>query len=448
MKNYVIENWLEDLMEIETPFAGGQPDAMAGQAPTTDPYGGPLGNIGNMGNTADTSAQNMGDPDIANQDQMQNQAEPEDDVNDDPMVPDMPEEKSEVKDFESWKNDYLKESIKGDTQKLIDMLSMVRDKKGLQPVQKKFVDDNWNVQLIRQNSNVDKASKDIRRNIKDQLDRNNPATSVVNHMSAVLETDPILNNIFIKLDGYGALKGDLHRKYIAALLGGVQVGAGGNTEDVVYNERDYSILLSTRFNYQWGEVMLGSWNMKEDDPDRHLAEPEKKRLEEGSPEEKDVLRRRVILESIVEQFETRAFVVMVVDETGTIYSLGWDIAGSLKTAYTDGRLIVKTSIADNSDAMITDEGELVPFMDLDIYYAKETGEQNEDGSPEVEELPFIEKRNGMLFLIAELKTIQEAATSMQGIVLKEQPYNGNPSDLQVLQKCVYSSYDLLLKSCM
>jgi hypothetical protein len=86
-------------------------------------------------------------------------------------------------------------------------------------------------------------------------------------------------------------------------------------------------------------------------------------------------------------------------------------------------------------------------MDLDIYYTKETGEQNDNGSPEVEELPFIEKRNGMLFLTAELKTIKEAATSMQGIVFKETPYNGNPSDLQVLTRCIYSSYDLLMRQC-
>lgn len=439
MSRFLIEDWLESLKEAEMPLGGGQPDAMAGQAPTNDPYGGPMGD---MNNPADTSAQN--DPNIANQ--MQGD-EPEEDINDDPHTPDMPDEGADVKDFESWKNEYLQESIKGDTTKLVEMLSMVRDKDGLQPVQRKFVEDNWNVQLLRQNANVDKASKDIRRNIKDQLDRNNPATSVVNHMTAVLETDPNLNNLFIKLRGYGALKGDLYRKYIAALIGGVQVGSGANTEDVIYNEKDYSILLSTRFNSEWGEVMLGDWNMKEDDPERYLADPERKRLEEGSPEEKDVLRRRVILESIANQFETRAFVVTVVDEDGMIYTLGWDMAGSLKAAYSEGRLVVKTSISDHSDAMITDEGQIVPFMSLDIFYAKETGEQNDNGSPEVDEMPFLEKRNGMLFLTAELKTIQEAATSMQGIVLKQTPYNGNPSDLKVLQRCIYSSYDLLMKQC-
>jgi hypothetical protein len=437
----MIEDWLDSLKEFEIPPTTSPGDPSGGGPPTTDANTG-LGAVGNT--TTDTSDQNdsHADPNIANQ-----MPQEPDDISNDPPTPDMPEEKTDVKDFEKWKNEYLQESIKGDTNKLTDMLSMVRDKEGLQRVQRKFVDDNWNVQLIRQNANVEKASKEIRRNIKDQLDRNNPATSVVNHMAAVLETDPNLNNIFIKLSGYGGLKGDLHRKFIAALIGAVQVGSGANTEDLIYNEKDYSILVSTRLNAEWGDVMLGNWSMKEDDADRYLSEPEKKRLDEGSPEEKDVIRRRVILESIVHQFQTRAFVITVVADDGSIATLGWDIAGSLKAAYADGKLIVKTKVSDSSEAMITDEGQVVPYMDLSIYYGKETGEQNEDGSPEVEELSFIEKRNGMLFLTADLKVIKEAASSMQGIVFKEAPYNGNPSDLLTLTRCIYTAHDLLMRKC-
>jgi hypothetical protein len=52
-----------------------------------------------------------------------------------------------------------------------------------------------------------------------------------------------------------------------------------------------------------------------------------------------------------------------------------------------------------------------------------------------------------LFLTADLNTIREASQSMQGIVFKETPYNGNPSDLQVLGRCIYSAHDLLMKQC-
>lgn len=433
MKNYILEAWLKE-EDMSTP------DFSAGQAPTSDGMDGPL-SPSNIGNEEKPNI----DPNIGN---VGGGEEPKDDndVTKDPVFPEMPEE-NEPKDFETWKREFFKESIKADTQQLVDMLSSMRDNENLLPVQRKFIEDNLGVQLIRQNSNIDKASKDVRRNIKDQLDKNNPSTTVVNHMVSVLGTVPTLNNIFIKLKGYGSLKGDLHRKYIASLIGGVQVGSGANTEDIIYNEKQYSILISTRLNSEWGDVALGQWSLKEDDPERYLTDPELKRLRDGSPEEKNILKRRVILESIAKQFETRAFIINVVDEEGTIHFLGWDIAGSLRGAYTEGKLIVKTTISDSSEAFISDDGEIVPYMDLNIYYGKETGEQNEDGTPEVEELQFIERKNGMLFLTAELKTIKEASDSMQGIVFKQVPYNGNPSDLKVLSRCIYSAADLILRQC-
>jgi hypothetical protein len=110
---------------------------------------------------------------------------------------------------------------------------------------------------LRQNANIDKASKTIRNNIKQNLDQNNPSVSMVNHMFSVLQTMPELNNTLIKLKGLLGMKGDMHRKYMASLLGAIQVGSGGNNEDLIYNERDYSIRISTRFNDKWGNVDIG-----------------------------------------------------------------------------------------------------------------------------------------------------------------------------------------------
>jgi hypothetical protein len=388
------------------------------------------------------------DPNIANPDQTAGDPAPSQpaDVTADPQAPDMPEEKDEPQDFETWKNTYLKESIKGDTDRLMELLLQVRERDGSSH-QRKFIEDNWNIQLLRQHSNIDKASRQIRGQIRNQLDRNNPATSVVNHMTAVLETIPLLNNTFIKLNGYGGLKGDLHRKYIAALLGAVQVGSGADKEDLIYNEREYSILISTRFNARWGDVMIGSWSLKEDDPERYLSQPELKRLQEGSPQEKDALRRRIVIESMSELFETRAFIINVVAEDGTLYSLGWDIATSLRAAFAEGKLVVRTRTSDNSEAMIDDDGNIVPLVDIGIEYVKETGDQDEDGRPASTGLPFMERRDGMLFLTATLELIKEASASLQGATFKQIPYNGNPSDLKVLTRCVYSANDLLMRQC-
>jgi hypothetical protein len=369
------------------------------------------------------------------------------DVSNDPSTPDMPDgDETSAKDFEVWKKNFLKESVKGDVNSLKSLLGQVRDKE-LDNYQRKFVEDNWNIQLIRENANVLKCSKEVRSLLKDQLDRNNPSTSLVNHITTALEASPMLNSIFLKLNGYGALKGDLHRKFVGALIGGVQVGSGANLEDLIYNEKEFAILISTRFNSQWGDVMIGDWSLKEDDPKKYLSGPELKKLTSGSPEEKDVLRRRVVVESIAKQFETRAFIISVIEEDGTIQWFSWDIANSLRSAYSDGKLVVRTRASDNSEAMINGKGEIVPLLGLSLLYVKKTGRQGEDGMPEKEELEFLQRKQGTLFLSANSQTLKEAAMSMAGAVFKETPYNGNPSDLKVLKRCVYSAHDLIMRQC-
>lgn len=445
MKKIILEDWLNDgqFLEQDFPQISGQPDPMAGQSSAMNPTGGdqpgPSGQNSGMN-------PNQNDPNVTNQQQTQDQAQG--DVGEDPQNPEMPEKKEgEEDDFEVWKNKYFRESVKGDTNQLIDILNEQRNKDDLEPYQRKFIEDNFNVQLLRQNANIDKAAKEIRKNLKDQLDQNNPATSVVNHIYNTLSTIPMLNTIFVKMSGYGSLKGDLHRKLLAALTGAVQVGSGSNTEDIIYNEREYSVMMSTRFNSEWGAINLGNWCLKEDDPERYLSEPEQKRLQEGSPEEKEILRRRVVIESIADNFKTRAFIINVSAEDGTIYTLGLDLSNALKGAYKDGKLVVRTRHSDNSEAMITDDGDIIPFIDLNVYYVKETGEQDEEGMPDTEEIEFIERRNGMLFLKAAYQTIKEAASVLPGCVFKETPYQGNPSDLKTLRRCVYSSHDLLLRQC-
>jgi hypothetical protein len=372
---------------------------------------------------------------------------PDDDISQDPESPEMPEEEDSITDFEIWKANYFKESIKGDANKLMDLISPMRAKDEMAPYQRKFIEDNWNIQLLRMNSNVADASKQIRKSIREQLDKNNPATSVVNHVVNTLESTPGLKDTFIRMMGYSGNKGELHRKFMAALTGSVQVSSSPDKENIIFNEKEYSIKMATRLNSEWGEVAIGSWSLREDDPERYLSEPELKRLSEGSPQERDVLRRRVVIESIAKHFEEQAFIINVVNEEGTIYYLGWDMANALRGAYTEGKVVVKTVKSENSEAMISDDGQIVPMIDLRIYFVKEGTGQDEEGNPEMEEIEFMQKRNGMLFLTAGLSTIKEAAESMQGTEFKEITYAGNPSDLKVLKKCVYSVHDLLMRQC-
>lgn len=398
-------------------------------------------------NSTDPNMQQASDQNANPEEQPAQQNADAEDVSEDPQSPEMPEEEDKNDDFEIWKANYFKESIKGDAAKLIEMLSPMRDRDSLEPYQRKFVEDNWNVQLLRQNSNIADASKQIRKSIRDQLDQNNPATSVVNHITNTLQSVPQLNETFIRLMGYSGNKGELHRKFLAAVSSSVQVSSSPDKENIIFNEKEYSIKIATRLNSDWGEVALGSWSLKEDDPERYLSEPELKRLSEGSPQERDVLRRRIVIEAIAKQFEEQSFIINVVSDDGTIYYLGWDMSNALRGAYTEGKVVVKTVKSENSEAMITDDGQIVPMVDMKIYFVKETGGKDPYGDPAKEEIEFMERRNGMLFLTATLPTVKEASSSMQGTEFKEVPYPGNPSDLKVLKRCVYSAHDLLMRQC-
>jgi hypothetical protein len=438
MKNN-LEDWL---VEFEIPAAAANPDS---------PMGPPTGNpdfadtMSNDNMPPDPNASNMSQDDMGQEPEQEPESTPPEEQ-DNVEIPDMPEENSESQDFEVWKSNYFKETIKGNANDLVDMISPIRDREELQPYQRKFVEDNYNIQLIRLNSNILEASRLIRKNIREQLDKNNPATSVVTHVVSVLDTMPHLNNTFIKMMGYSGNKGELHRKFIAALTGSVQVSSSPDKENIIFNEKEYSIKMPTRLNSEWGDVALGSWTLKEDDPEKYLSEPELKRLSEGSPEERNVLRRRVIIESISKQFEEQAFIIDVVSDNGTIYHLGWDISNALRGAYTEGKIIVKNNPSENSEAMINDDGAIIPVFDLKIYFTRETGNQDENG-PVYEEVEFMAKRNGMLFLTAGLDLVKEASSAMQGISFKEVPYQGNPSDLKSMRRCVYSAHDMLMRQC-
>jgi hypothetical protein len=439
MSNINLDDWLLKEVGTGTDMGTGIP----GGPPMGQPSMGGMPPPANDPSIASPPPSKMGTPPKENNPNEKESDLP--DVANDPQVPDMPEE-NESQDFEAWKKKFLVESIKGDVQSLKDMIHQVRDR-NLEPYQRRFVEDNLQILFLREHSNVAKISKEIRKQLKEQIDHNNPGTTVVNHMTAVLDQEPLLNGCFIKLTGLLGMKADIHRKFIAGLLGAVQVGSGAYNEDLIYNEKDYSIRISTRFNSRFGEVHLGEWSLKEDDPERYLKSIELKRLEEGSPEEKEVLRRRVIMESISQEFKTRAFIINVVGTDGTVYTVGWDLATSLKAAYTEGKLVVRTKHDDNVEAMIDDDGAIIPMMDIKILYAQETGDQDEEGKPEKREIEFIARKNGHLFLVAPLPIVKEASTTFQGIVFKETPWQGNPSDLRTLARCVPTLPDIIMRQC-
>lgn len=362
-----------------------------------------------------------------------------------PKEPDMPKN-SKISDFSSWKNKFFKESIKNDVNTLLQMINQIRDG-DLTSYQKKFVEDNLQICFLRQNANINKASGEMRKKIRDDLDMANPSVSLVNHFASTISTMPELLNTFVRISGYYSNKADLHRKYISSLIGAIQVGSGAQQEDIIYNEKTYSIRISTRFNSKFGLFDMGRWSLQQDDPQKYLSDPELEKLDSGAPEEKRVLRHRIIIESVATSFEKRVFIVNVLADNGTLYFIGLDLSNVLRSGYDNGVLTVSTFQNDASEALFDSDGNLVTLQDIKIQYQKETGEMDENGNPLKDRTEFLVKRDGMLFINASLETLQDAVGNVNGLSVKELPFNGNPSDLQNLIRCVASAPELILRNC-
>ncbi len=172
---------------------------------------------------------------------------------------------------------------------------------------------------------------------------------------------------------------------------------------------------------------------------------ERESLSEGSPEEKQVLRRKIIIKSVAETYRKRAFLIHVVTADGTTYMIGWDLGNSLMDAYKEGKIVVRGQENEAKEVLIGDDGEIIPVIDYSILFVKETGEVDDSGRPETEEVPFIQRRDSTLYLTADLDTLKIASAGMSGIFFNSVPYGGNPSDIKQLQKAVPGLYEILSK---
>ncbi len=422
MTNNNIYFWLE----AEQPAAP--------QAPTSDPLS--AGQAGQIPPQEPPQQPAPGDDPSAG-------AQPDpDDVTQDPQS--MEEPKAEEQSFEEWKHNFLEMAIKADNEELVYMLNAVRDRE-LEVSQRRFVEDNIQVFMFRRDANVLKASKEFRNLLKQDLDRTNPGTTVMQHLTQVLDANPLLYQGLIKLSGTFAWKADLHRKWIAAFLGAVQVGGGATNKDIQICEKEFDINLSTRFATQFGEINIGKWSLIESDPKEYLKPDEQESLQEGSPEEKQVLRRKIIVKSIGETYRKRAFCVHVVSTDGTVYSLGWDLGNSILEAYKAGKVVVRGRENEDKEIMIGDDGEIIPVIDYSILFVRETGEVDDNGRPETEEVPFIERRDSTLYLVADMEVLKMASSGMSGMFFHQVPYGGNPAEILQLQRSIPGLYELISK---
>jgi hypothetical protein len=402
-------------------------DATAAQAPTTDPNQGagsnPPGPPGTPTPPTEPQVKGLGDMEG---DQEKDKPQPEDDVEQDPEHPDVDDD--EDQGYEAWKAEFMKLAEKADTKVMLESVRAWKDKE-LEPPQSKFVKDNYQILVYREDANVEKAMKEIRNLVKQDLDKTNPGTTLMQHITATLEKSEPLKQILIKLSSGFEIKGALHRKFIAGITGAIQTGGGNAKEDLVYAEKGLTINISTRYATQFGEINLGKWALRTNDPEQFLSETELDRFKDGAPEEKQTLRRRIILESLAARYKKRSFIIHVNHPNGSTHAIGWDLGESLLAGYHDGKIVVRGHQSDERNAQITDAGDIVSLVDVDIMYIRETGDADDYGRPETIEVPFIKVKDCRVYLTADMDLLENASASLTGMFFREMPFNGNPSDL-------------------
>ena len=124
-----------------------------------------------------------------------------------------------------------------------------------------------------------------------------------------------------------------------------------------------------------------------------------------------------------------------------------DLSNVLRSGYDNGVLTVSSYQNDASEALFDSDGNLITLQDIKIQYQKETGEMDENGNPLKDKTEFLVKKDGLLLINASLETLLDAAGNVNGLSVKELPFNGNPSDLVNLTRCVASTPELILRNC-
>ncbi len=142
-------------------------EASANQAPTTEPHA----NIPGLTNSKDPQEaekpkEEKGPPGLADADLTKDKEK--DQSKEDPEDPEIEDDK-ELDDFETWRNDYMKLAIACDTNAMLDSIRPWRNVEDIEAAQAKFINDNYQILLYREDATIDKISKEIRSEIKKSI---------------------------------------------------------------------------------------------------------------------------------------------------------------------------------------------------------------------------------------------------------------------------------------
>jgi hypothetical protein len=273
-------------------------------------------------------------------------------------------------------------------------------------------------------------------------------------LSNEIEQYPSVVNTFLKMPNFYSMKADLFRKTIAAITNAVQIGTGGTIEDlfIPIAKDGIGIKLCTRIYTGFGNIQIGKWTLEFNDPEKYLSEPELLKLNDsGSPEEKEVLRKRVIIESISESYKDRIFIVFVVNpQTGERHEVGFNFSELVKTGWKEGVISIdfKANVG-KGEAGIEIDGNLIDLQEIQISFISENADQLDDqGLPVKDRIELMKVQNGLLYLTIDEEHWKDFTDKVQeGIFYMSKAFDAGDEELKKTQRCIPDIKEILLRQC-
>lgn len=279
-------------------------------------------------------------------------------------------------------------------------------------------------------------------------------TELYSIISEYVEQSTTITEMFLKLPSFYSMKADLFRKSICSLTNGIQIGSGGTLEDIFIPiaENGVGIKVCTRCYTSFSNIQIGKWAIQFNDPENFLSDSELEKLNNsGSPEEKEVLRKRIVIESIANHFQDKIYIILVVDpENGRRHELGFNFAELLRDGWKNGYLSVhfRPSVG-RGEAGVQVDGELIDLQEIQIdYLQKNPDKLDEEGMPTTENIELMKLNNGYLYLtILEEHFNNFSNDAQRGLFYQMKDFDRDSESLEVIQKCIPDIKEILLKKC-
>ena len=270
----------------------------------------------------------------------------------DPAAGQLPPEASVDTQFTQYVREYAKMVAKYSDEP--DTLKKMLQVPSLQnfemtPWQRAFIDSNLSSVSLLHEGFVIEAQKQIKR-ISGSGGSNTSA------FESLFDRIGELQDVFVRLSVAGPDRSNLLRQFMAAVLSGVVVpGPVGGEVMMAQKKSDEVVSIRPNCYTTWGYVDLGPVTIDGKSMEDYLSESERDKINDGAPEERRVLRNRLLIEAISDQLGGANYYIVVINpENGQWESVNFS-SELFIDAYRNGNLTAAESSPIPTGTLCVDE---------------------------------------------------------------------------------------------